>query len=200
MRIAVFASGEGTTLDAILAAIRSGSLAARVVLVVVNNVGCGALRLARAEEVPTAYLSRTTHPEPADLDHAIRSALDAAKVDVIVLAGYMRKIGPETLQHYAGRIINTHPSLLPRHGGQGMYGRRVHEAVLSSGDALSGASVHLVDDEYDTGGVVAQATVPVIANETVESLEAKVREREKSLLCEVLQRIASGQLRLVEGR
>lgn len=196
MRIAIFASGVGTTLDAILGSIRSNALPAEVALVVVNNAGCGALKRAQAAGIPTAYLSRMTHAEPEELDHAIRTALDAARADVVVLAGYMRKLGPETLQYYAGRIVNTHPSLLPRHGGHGMYGRRVHEAVMASGDTVTGISVHLVDGEYDTGPIIAQAQVAIVDGETVDSLEAKVREHEKRFLCEVLREIADGRIRL----
>lgn len=196
MRVAIFASGEGTTLGAILDAIRERALRAEVVLVLANNAGCGALSRARASGIRAVHLSRETHPEPAELDHAIRTTLDSARVDMVVLAGYMRKIGAETLQHYAGRILNTHPSLLPRHGGQGMYGRRVHESVLASRDTTTGVSVHLVGAEYDTGFVVAQAEVSVADDETIDSLESKVRALERRFICKVLQGIATGRTRL----
>jgi phosphoribosylglycinamide formyltransferase 1 len=196
MRIAMFASGEGTTLAAILEAIDAGFLAARVALVVSNNADSGALTKAKNAGVQWLHLSRMTHPDPADLDHGIREALDVNQIDVVVLAGYLRKIGPETLSHYASRIINTHPSLLPKHGGQGMYGRRVHEAVLQSGDTESGVSVHLVDGEYDAGRVIAQTKILVDPEETLETLDMKVRALERRFLCEVLQDIALGKIAL----
>lgn len=194
IRIAVFASGEGTTLSAILDAISAGSFRAVVALVLSNNADSAALNKAEAAGVPALHLSRMTHPDATALDHAIREALDANEIDIVVLAGYMRKIGPETLAHYAGRIINTHPSLLPRHGGKGMFGHRVHEAVLASGDLESGVSVHMVDGEYDSGRVIAQSKIPVDPKDTPESLEAKVRALERRFLCEVLQRITVGSI------
>lgn len=196
MRIAVFVSGEGTTLSSILEATNAGTVSARVALVVSNNANSGALTKAEAAGVRTLHASRATHPDPAALDHAVREALDTNAIDVVVLAGYMRKIGTETLAHYAGRIINTLPSLLPRHGGRGMYGRRVYEAVLHSGDSQSGVSIHLVDDEYDTGRVIAQAKVAVEQEDTVETLEVKVRALERRFLCNVLHDIATGTISL----
>ena len=196
MRLAVFASGEGTTLAAILEAARLRELHASVALVLSNNRESGALSKASAAGVPIAHMSRVTHPDPAALDQAMCAVLDAEMIDVIVLAGYMRKIGPETLKQYGGLIINTHPSLLPKHGGHGMYGQRVHEAVLAAGDTESGVSVHLVDAQYDAGSVVAQEKVPVVEGETVGTLEAKIRALERRFLCKVLQDIAIGRVQL----
>ena len=101
-----------------------------------------------------------------------------------------------TLAAHAGRVLNIHPALLPKHGGQGMYGRRVHEAVLAAGDTVSGASVHLVDGEYDHGAVIAQAEVPVLAGDTAESLERRVMAAEPGLFVHTLQRIVAGNLKL----
>jgi phosphoribosylglycinamide formyltransferase-1 len=194
MQIAVLASGEGTTLQSIIDAVHSHRLNAEIALVISNNKNSGALSRARANGLPAAHLSGITHPDFAELDRAICSALVASRSDVVVLAGYMKKIGPLTLRHFSRAILNTHPSLLPRHGGQGMYGRRVHEAVLGSGDLEAGVSVHLVDAEYDTGPVLAQSKVPVERNETVQTLEGRVQSLERQFLCETLQRIASGDL------
>jgi phosphoribosylglycinamide formyltransferase-1 len=119
-------------------------------------------------------------------------------VEVVMLAGYMKKLGAGLLEQYRGRIMNTHPALLPKFGGHGMYGMRVHEAVLKAGETESGPSVHLVDAEYDTGRVLAQAQVPVLATDTAESLAARVQERERSLVVAVLGQIAQGEL-LLEG-
>lgn len=190
MHLGVLASHEGTTLQAVLDAVAAGRLPARVTIVVSNNGGAGALRRARAAGVPTAHLSSVTHPDPDALDAAIVRTLEEARVDVVFLAGYMKKLGPRMLRAYAGRILNTHPSLLPRYGGQGMYGNRVHEAVLAAGDAETGASVHLVDAEYDTGPVVAQCRVPVLPGDSVADLAARVQAEERELVVDTLAAMA----------
>ena len=114
----------------------------------------------------------------------------------MVLSGYLRKLGPRVLEAFEGRILNIHPALLPRHGGAGMYGRRVHEAVVAAGDAKSGASVHVVDGEYDHGEVLARVEVPVLAGDTAGHLEVRVTAAEPALLVETLKNIAAGRLRL----
>lgn len=196
LRIGVLASGEGTTLQAILDACAARELPARVVLVVSNNGGSGALRRARAAGAQALHLSSKTHPAPGELDAAIADALEAERVDVVMLAGYMKKLEPQVLARFQGRILNTHPALLPKFGGHGMYGTRVHEAVLKAGEAESGPSVHLVDADYDTGRVLAQATVPVLADDSAETLAARVQERERRLVVEVLGQVARGALKL----
>ena len=123
-------------------------------------------------------------------------ALTAQHVDVVMLAGYMKKLEPGLLESYRGRILNTHPALLPKFGGHGMYGMRVHEAVLRAGESESGPSVHLVDAEYDTGRVLAQAQVPVEAADTPETLAARVQACERGLVVRVLGQIAQGQFAL----
>jgi phosphoribosylglycinamide formyltransferase 1 len=195
-RLAVLASGEGTTLQSLIDSIDAGQLEAQVAVVVCNNRGSGALAKAAAAGIPFAHLSAVTHPEAAALDAAIRSVLEQHGVEIVVLAGYMKKIGPQTLARFSGRIINTHPSLLPRHGGKGMHGRHVHEAVLAGGDAHTGVSVHLVDAEYDTGRVLAHSRIPVPPQATVEMLEREVRTLERQFLCTTLQRIARGEIAL----
>jgi phosphoribosylglycinamide formyltransferase 1 len=196
LRIGVLASHEGTTLQAILDACAAGEIPARVSAVLSNNSDSGALRRARAASSDAIHLSSKTHPEPEALDRAIIDALTASGVEVVMLAGYMKKLGPRLLQHYHGRILNTHPALLPKFGGHGMYGMRVHEAVLRAGESESGPSVHLVEAEYDTGRVLAQATVPVLAGDTPETLAARVQERERRLVISVLGQVATGELGL----
>jgi phosphoribosylglycinamide formyltransferase-1 len=198
LRIGALASHEGTTLQAILDACADGSLAARVVAVVSNNSDSGALRRARAAGADALHISSKTHPGPELLDGTITNALCERGVEVVMLAGYMKKLGPQLLSRYQGRILNTHPALLPKFGGHGMYGLRVHEAVLRAGDSESGPSVHLVDAEYDTGRVLAQAQVPVVSGDTPESLAARVQERERRLVVTVLNQVAKGEL-LLEG-
>ncbi len=190
------ASGSGTTLQAIIDASTVGTLAADVVAVVGNNSASGARRRADRHGIPFVHLSSVTHPDPDDLDRAIAKTLDDYEPDLVVLAGYMKKLGERTLAMFPERIINTHPSLLPRHGGQGMYGSRVHAAVLASGDARTGISVHLVDAGYDTGRVLAQREVDVLPGDDIASLTARVQASERPFLIEVLQRIATGDITL----
>lgn len=190
MRIAVLASHEGTTLQAIIDAFPGD-----VVAVVSNNAESGALVRARAAGIPAHHLSSRTHPDPDALDGAIAKTLVDSACDVVVLAGYMRKIGPRTLGAFHGRILNTHPALLPKFGGQGMYGLHVHRAVLASGDAVTGASVHWVDSEYDAGHVIDRREVPVHAGDTPETLATRVQAHERALLVDVLRRLARGEIR-----
>jgi phosphoribosylglycinamide formyltransferase-1 len=198
MNVGVLASHEGTTLQSLLDACSHGRIQGRVAVVVSNNGDSGALRRARQAGVPAVHLSAKTHEDPTALDAAIRDALIAAGVDVVFLAGYMKKLGPLVLDAFAGRILNTHPALLPRFGGPGMYGDRVFEAVLESGEPETGVSIHLVDADYDTGAVVCQCRVPVLPGDSLEDLKARVRAREKELVVDTLARIATGDIRLVQ--
>ncbi len=196
MKIAVLASHEGTTLQAVLDACASGAIPGRIVVVISNNADSGALRRARAAGVDALWLSSKTHNSPEELDRAICDALRAHQVDVVLLAGYMKKLGPCTLDAYQGRILNTHPALLPKFGGVGMFGMHVHRAVLAAGEAQSGASIHLVEHDYDSGPVIAQATVAVEPMDTAETLAARVQQRERLLLVETLRHIATGKVHL----
>ena len=175
MRLAVAISGRGSNLAALLAALPAGGGPAEVALVLSNRAAAG-LELARERGIPALVLA-----DPADA-RAWLDALAAHRVDLIVLAGYLKLVPPEVVERYRGRIINIHPALLPAFGGPGMYGRRVHEAVLTSGAAVSGATVHLVDEVYDRGRVLAQARVPVLPGDTPDTLAARVLEVEHRLL------------------
>ena len=174
-RIAVLVSGEGTTLQAIMEV-------SNVVVVISNKSDCGALRKASQFDVPGIVVGET-----ANQDLEILTILESSGADLVVLAGYMQKVGALTLQACQGRIINTHPSLLPKHGGKGMYGRRVHQAVLDSGDLETGVTIHHVTDDYDTGAIIAQRVVPVMPGDTVALIEGRVKAVEKQLICEVIQ-------------
>lgn len=151
-----------------------------------NNSRAGIFDVARRHDVSTVHLSGVTHPDPDGLDAAVLAALDGAEVDVVVLAGYMKKLGPRVLARYEGRILNTHPALLPEFGGAGMFGDHVHEAVLAAGRTVSGATVHVVTADYDEGPVVAQTEVPVLPGDDVPALRARVQAAEKALLVEAL--------------
>jgi len=185
-RLAVFASHGGTILQAVLDAVADGSLPLQVVLVVSNNSGAQALERARRAGVPTRHLSSRQYPDAGDLDAALLAAVQDAGADLILLAGFMKRLGPRLLEAYAGRILNTHPALLPKFGGAGYYGRRVHEAVLAAGERESGASVHLVDTDYDEGPLISQVRVPIRPGDTVETLEERVKTAERKLVVATL--------------
>jgi phosphoribosylglycinamide formyltransferase 1 len=196
MRIGVLASHEGTTLQAIIDACAAGVLRARVATVISNNRDSGALQRARAASIAAYHLSSQTHPDSEALDAAICRALVDHEVDIVVLAGYMKKLGPLTLARFRGRILNTHPALLPRFGGTGMYGLHVHRVVLAAGETMTGASVHLVDEEYDAGPIVAQCEVAVEGADSPEALAERVQPHERALLVDVLARILDGRISL----
>lgn len=196
MRIGVLASGQGTNLQAIIDACGTRELSAEVALVISNNSGSYALERARRANIPARHVSTRTHPEAGALDLAIKGLLELYGVELVVLAGYMRKLECETLRAFVGRIINTHPSLLPDFGGKGMYGMRVHEAVIGAGRKESGISVHVVDEDYDTGLVLAQRRVEIVPGDNAETLSERMRPIENEFLVETLQRVATGALTL----
>lgn len=183
-------------MQAILDACADGRLDASPCVVVSNNASSAALARARSAGLPALHISARTHPDPDALDQATLAAMRDHGVDHVILAGYMRLLGRLTTRAYAGRILNIHPALLPRFGGQGMYGERVHEAVLAAGDRVTGATVHLGDEEYDHGPIVAQAEVPVLPDDTVSTLAARVLVEEHRLFVETLQRVSSGAIDL----
>jgi phosphoribosylglycinamide formyltransferase-1 len=196
MNIGVLASHNGTNLQAIIDACESGNLDASVCVVISNNSKSGALERAKKHNIPFHHLSGVTHPQPDDLDNAIFNVLINADADVVFLAGYMRKLGNKTLEKFKGRILNTHPALLPKFGGKGMYGMNVHQAVINSKVRESGVSIHLVDGEYDTGPVIAQRRVKVQSGDTPEILCERVMGQERKFVVETLKKIASGELTL----
>lgn len=194
LKLGFLASGNGTSARAIVNAIRAGDLAAEARLMVSNMRKAPALAWAAEAGVPALCIP--TQADPAAADAALASQMAAHGVDLIVLSGYLRQLGAETLSRYAGRILNIHPGPLPAFGGHGMYGRRVHEAVLAAGVAQSGIAIHLVDEEYDRGPVIAERSVPVQRGDTPETLEARVTALEPAFFVETLGRIASGEIRL----
>ena len=196
LRLGILASHAGTTMQAIIDACDEGRLHAKVRVVISNNSHSGALERARTHGIPAYHLSGATHPDPCDLDAAVVERLVGHHVDVVALAGYMKRLGPLVLSRFRGRLLNTHPALLPKHGGQGMYGDRVHEAVLASGEKVSGATVHLVERDYDTGPVLSQVEVPVEEGDTLETLRDRVQSAEQEHYVQALHRIAMGEIKL----
>ena len=177
VRVAVLASGGGTNLQALIDTLGPDA-PARVVRVVTNRADAGALERARQAGVPTTVLR-----DPADAAELLVALADA---DLVVLAGYLRLVPQAAVARFRHRLINIHPALLPAFGGPGMYGRRVHEAVLASGAAVSGATVHYVDEQYDRGPIIAQRRVPVRPDDTPDTLAARVLAAEHELLPEVV--------------
>lgn len=198
MNIAVFASGRGSNFQAILNAIHSGRLPASISLVVSNNSSAGALEIARAEGIPALHRSLRQFPTQDSFDDSLLAALESHRVDLIALAGYMKKLSSRIISLYKNRIVNIHPALLPAFGGPGMYGIHVHEAVLRSGAKVSGVTVHVVDEEYDHGLILAQETVRVEPGDTPESLAARVLTLEHDLYPRVLAAFAENRVR-IEG-
>jgi phosphoribosylglycinamide formyltransferase-1 len=194
LKIGFLASGSGSSARALTAAMEAGELAGEARLLVSNNRSAAALDFARAHGI--AALCIPTKDDPDDADAKIAAAMAEHGVELIVMSGYLRRLGPKTLTRYAGRILNIHPGPLPDFGGEGMYGRRVHEAVLAAGVPQSGIVIHLVDEEYDHGAAVARRSIPVMAGDTAETLEARVRAAEPGFFVETLQRLARGDLRL----
>lgn len=195
-RIGFLASGAGSTFEAVVAACQAGTLPLEPVIVIGNNGKAGVFERAQRLGVQAQHISAKTAGDATAADAAIAAALIAVKVDLLVLAGYLKMIGPAVLAAFDGRIINTHPALLPKFGGQGMYGMNVHKAVLAAGETTTGVTVHGVDEEYDHGPVLAQTTVPVEPGDTVETLAARVQVREKLFLIETLDQLARGELDL----
>ena len=196
LRLGFLASGSGSNMQAIIDACRSGRLQAEPVVVIGNHSTSGAMKRGANAGVPTYHLSGGTHPDQDGLDQAIATALTEHDVSVVVLAGYMKLIGPLTLARFRRRILNIHPALLPAYGGHGFYGRAVHAAVLAAGEKESGVTVHVVDEVYDHGPILAQSRVPVLPADTVDSLAARVLEQEHTLYVDTLQSIASGEISL----
>jgi len=194
IRLAVLASHEGTTLQAVIDAAAAREIDAQIVLVSSNNSGSGALRRAKAAQIPTCHISSKTHGSDAQADKALLDELQRHQVDWLLLLGYMKKLGDQTLQMYSGRIINTHPARLPKFGGKGFYGRAVHEAVIAAREKQSGATIHLVEKDYDSGPILAQSCVRIEETDDAESLESKVKQSEQKLLVATLHRLAESGL------
>lgn len=196
LRLGFLASRGGSNMAAILESVDRGVLRARPKALISNNPAAKALAIASDHGLATYVINDKTHADEHSVDEAICEALLEHEVNLVILNGYMKKIGPKTLATFDGHILNIHPSLLPKFGGQGMYGMRVHEAVLTAGEMTTGVTVHVIDDVYDRGRILRQAEVPVAPHDTPQTLAARVLTRETKLYVEVLQAIAAGDIRL----
>lgn len=198
IRLAVLVSGGGSNLQAILDAIQSGSLDAEVACVISNRKAAFGLERARKFGIEDIYIGKGNYPEESLRDKALLEVLEAQNIDLIVLAGYLNILPSAVVKRFKGRIINVHPSLIPKYCGEGFYGHHVHEAVLAAGETESGATVHFVDEGVDTGAIIAQRTVPVMPDDTVETLSARVLKVEHRTLVETIIGIAEKRIKIGE--
>lgn len=198
-RIAVLVSGRGSNLKSIFNHINTGKLDASVDLVISNKSTAGAFDLAREQDVETFHLSALHYESKADYNEAFLNALQTANIDLVVLAGFLKMIPKNVITAFQHRIINIHPALLPSFGGKGLYGHFVHEAVLEYGAKLSGATVHFVETGYDTGPPIIQQSVPVLDNDTPDTLAARVLEVEHEILPKAIQYFCKNKIE-ISGR
>jgi phosphoribosylglycinamide formyltransferase-1 len=189
MIISFLASHGGSSAKAIITAIRNGKLAATVGILITNNRDAAILHWCLDNEVNVRHISSKTHRGEENADEAISTVLQEAGTDLVVCSGYMKAVGPNTRAAFPARILNIHPALLPKHGGKGMYGDHVHEAVLAAGETVSGASVHYVTAGIDEGPCILQQQVEVLPTDTVESLRARVQAIEPDLYLAALHKI-----------
>ncbi len=197
LRIGVLLSGSGTSLENLCARIDAGELAARVAVVVASKETALGLERARRRGIPALAVPRRLHPEVKEFNDALHAALEPFDLDLVLLLGFLSPF--ELRGRFEGRAINVHPALVPAFSGTGWYGRRVHEAVLRAGARLTGATVHFVDEQYDHGPIILQEAVPVLEDDTPETLAARVQAVERRLVPEAVRLFAAGRLR-IEGR
>lgn len=189
LKLGVLVSGGGTTLENLVRRIADGRLSgAQIVLVISSRGAVRGVEIARAAGLPLEVIRRQDYASERTFSTAITEALDRAAVDLVVMGGFLCfwRLPP----HYDGRVLNIHPALLPRFGGQGMHGERVHEAVLAAGETESGCTVHVADNQYDHGPIVAQRRVPVLPGDTPETLARRVGDAERELYPDVIQHVA----------
>lgn len=199
LRIAVLVSGGGSNLQAIIDAIQGESLPVEIACVISNRREAFALERALKFGIDTHYVGKGSHVDEMERAFALKQILDEQNVELIVLAGYLAILPESIIKAYKNRIINIHPSLLPKHCGPGFYGIHVHKSVIESGDKESGATVHFVDEGVDTGKVIAQLQVDIDDEDTPELLSQRVLQVEHFLLVQTLGNIANGKIKIGDG-
>ena len=199
LRIGVLASGKGSNFGAILSNIKSGNLDASIQVVISNKATAGVLEIARQNGIPDIFVSKKEYPEQEKFDERLLSVLMNYDVNFVVLAGYLKMLSPFIVRKFKNKILNIHPALLPSFGGKGMYGIHVHQAVLEYGCKVSGVTVHLVDEEYDTGPPVLQRCVAVENDDTPETLAQRVLKVEHKIYTEALQLFTQDRIE-IKGR
>jgi phosphoribosylglycinamide formyltransferase-1 len=200
MNVAVFCSGSGSNLQALLDAEGAGALGAHIALVISNRADAFALERARAAGRDAVHLSPRAFEQEDAYTQALLALLARYDIGLVCLAGYLKKLPPAIVQAYRGRMLNIHPGPIPEFGGPGMYGRRVHEAVIAAGRRFSGPSVHFVDEEYDHGPTIAHVPVEVRPDDTPEALAARVLVAEHAIYPRVVAAVAAGRIRLQGGQ
>jgi len=188
--VSFLASHGGSAAKQVIKGTENGVLNARIGVIISNNKDSDIFKWCQENNVSVTHISGNSHPDELSKDLAIKSALEEAETDIVVLSGYMKKIGPATLDCFNGKILNIHPSLLPKHGGKGLYGDRVHRSVLESGDKVSGATVQIINEEYDEGPIICQQSVPVLNGDTMESLKSRVQSIEGELYIQAIASLA----------
>ena len=192
LKIGFLASHGGSNFSAICNNVRNGKLDAELCVLISNNSGSGAIEKARNFNIPAFHVSDKNSPNGST--NRIIELFDQHCVNIVVLAGYMKKLDKELIEHFGGKVLNIHPALLPKFGGAGMYGMNVHKAVIEAKETHSGATIHLVDPEYDNGRVLLQAMVEVLSSDTAESLAERVLAQEHILYTEALIKISNDEI------
>ena len=194
-RLALLAGGAGTTVSAFCEAVRDGKLPAQIATAITNKGKAGVRAVAEKWKIPCPVIPyRKENPEAAD--RLLRDTLKTYHPDLILLAGFLKKIGPLTLSHFENRILNSHPALIPEFSGQGMYGLRVHTAVITDKRRETGVTIHLVSEGYDEGRILAQEKLSVFPEDTPLNLEKRVKRLEKKLYIQTVKKILMGELSL----
>jgi phosphoribosylglycinamide formyltransferase-1 len=193
-RLAVLASGRGSNFAKILEKIKAGYIPADLVLLITNNAKAGALETAASNNIPAKIIIPGEFNDSKSFNDAILKSLLAARTDYIILAGYLKLIGPQVVERYKNKILNIHPALLPSFGGKGMYGHHVHQAVYDCGVKVSGATVHLVNNEYDLGPIVLQRTVSIEDVASPEEIAARVLKVEHQIYPEAVKLLVEDKL------
>ena len=200
LNLCVFASGSGSNLKAIIKASLAGSINSRVSLVISNNSGAGALKTAAKYKIPYRHLSQKLFTTQKEFSAEILRSLKKHKVNFILLAGYMKMLDPVIIKKFKNRIINIHPALLPKFGGKGMYGINVHEAVIAVNEKITGATVHFVNEVYDSGAVILQKQVRVKPADDAESLQKRVLRAEHKLYPEAIKLFEEKRVRVRQNK
>ncbi len=195
-RIAVFLSGAGSNMKALVDASKCGILSGKIVLVVSNRAKAFGLTIAGEEGIETFVFKQKKYATPEEAGADLLNRLQQRRIDYIALSGYLRLLPAEVVRTFRNRIVNIHPALLPQYGGKGMYGHFVHEAVIASGDKESGVSVHLVNEVYDDGPVLEQVRVPVMPDDTPDTLAERVLKQEHKFYARVLNKLIKGKYQL----
>jgi phosphoribosylglycinamide formyltransferase-1 len=200
-RLCVFASGSGTNMQAIMDEIDKGEINGEIVFLVASAPDIGAIERAKSKGIPYKVFSKKDYATPEDRDQAIAQALKDYNIDYIILAGYLGVITKVLISRYPYRIINVHPSLLPKYGGKGMYGINVHRAVIKNKERYSGATVHFVDEGMDTGPIIWQKSIQVMVNDNEYTLQQRILiQAEHKILPWVVGLLCEDRIKVADNR